>query len=168
MSRDTAHSPIRIVDERNPARQSFQGLIVGQSLIMPEDREGAVARGLRCALARRGPRRRRGHRYGGARGGRRGDTRHHRLTPELDALLAHPIATLPPDDENEPSYFASGRVSAAAVEKLLAAGRLLFALPPWTVADDTQVLRIEIEESARGALLHVLHVLEQQVDRRPF
>ena len=65
-------------------------------------------------------------------------------TPELDALLAHLIATLPPDEDNEPSYFASGRVSAAAVEKLFAARRLLFAVQPWTVADDTQVLRMDI------------------------
>ena len=166
--------PFYIHDREEPYRPDLvlwlelpEGLIVGQSLGMPEDREGAVARGLRRALtqpAAGSPRRPDGIRVADA--ATAAEVRAEvgeaipvtvAPTPELDALLAHLIATLPPDEDNEPSYFAGGRVSAAAVEKLFAAGRLLFALQPWSVIDDTQVLRMDIPAlGVDGACLSVI------------
>ena len=166
--------PFYVHDREEPYRPDLviwlelpEGLIVGQSLVMPEDREGAVARGLRSALtqpAAGSPRRPEVVRVADA--ATAAEVRAEvgeaipvtvAPTPELDALLAHLIATLPPDEDNEPSYFAGGRVSAAAVEKLFAAGRLLFALQPWSVIDDTQVLRMDIPAlGVDGACLSVI------------
>ena len=166
--------PFYIHDREEPYRPDLviwlelpEGLIVGQALVKPEDREGAVARGLRSALtqpADGSPRRPDGIRVADA--ATAAEVRAEvgeaipvtvAPTPELDALLAHLIATLPPDEDNEPSYFAGGRISAAAVENLFAAGRLLFALQPWTVADDTQVLRMDIPAlGVDGACLSVI------------
>ena len=64
-------------------------------------------------------------------------------TPELDDLRAQLIESMPPGDEDE-SYFAGGRVSPAAVERLFTAARALFAMKPWSLVADTRLLRMDI------------------------
>ena len=144
-----------------------EGHIVGHALVLPEDREGAVGRALRSALTQPAaglPRQPDVIRVADAAIAAEvraevGETIPVAVAPapELDVLLEHMLATLPPDADNAPSYFAWGRVSAAAVAKLFAAGRLLFAVQPWTVAHDTQVLRMDIPSlGVDGACVSVI------------
>ena len=51
---------------------------------------------------------------------------------------------MPADENYDASYFAGGRVSAEAIEKLFTACGFLFEVKPWTVAHDQQVLRMDI------------------------
>ena len=153
--------PFYIHDREEPYRPDLtvwlelpEGHIVGQALVMPEDREGAVGRALRSALTQPAvglPRQPDVIRVADVAIAAEvraevGDAIPVTVAPapELDALLEQLIATLPPDADKALSYFAWGRVSAAAVERLFAAGRLLFAVQPWTVAHDAQVLRMDI------------------------
>ena len=128
--------------------------VVGQAVVMPENTDGAVARRLRSALpqpAVGSPRRPSLIRV--ADDATAAEV-HAEVagtipvtvapTPELDGLLQHLIATMPGSQDNEPSYFAGGRVTAPAVEKLFTAGSSLFALKPWTVVNAAQVLRMDI------------------------
>ena len=142
------------------------GVVVGQALVMPEDRDGAVARALRSTMAQPA--------VGSPRQPdviRVADTATAAEVraevagaipvtvapaPELDALLDHLIASMPASG-NEPSYFGSGRVSAAAVEKLFTASRSLCAVEPWTVADERQVIRMDIPAlGVDGACLSIV------------
>ena len=60
------------------------------------------------------------------------------------------------------SYFAGGHVSPAAVEKLFTAAFSLFAIKPWRVADDTQVLRMDIPAlGVDGACLSIIGQLDE-------
>ena len=65
-------------------------------------------------------------------------------TPELDDFFDHVMVSTQGSNPPEQSYFAGGRVSPATVEKLFAAGISLFRSKPWTVANETQVLRMDI------------------------
>ena len=61
------------------------------------------------------------------------------------------------DEDYDASYFAGGRVSAEAIEKLFIACRFLFEVKPWTVAHDQQVLRMDIPVlGVHGACLSVI------------
>ena len=81
----------------------------------------------------------------------------HRNSTELDAFLEHMIAPMPGDADYDGSYFAGGRVSAEAIEKLFTACRFLFEVEPWTVVDDKQVLRMDIPAlDVDGACLSVI------------
>ena len=63
---------------------------------------------------------------------------------------------MPPGDADE-SYFADGRVSPAAVERLFTAARGLFATASWSIAADTQVLRMDVPAlDVEGACLSIL------------
>ena len=154
-------TPFYIQDRDEPYRPDMvlwmelpEGFVVGQAIVNPEDREGAVARALRSALTQPSvgsPRRPSTIRVADAATAAEVRAEVGRAipvtvapTPELDELLQHMIETLPPDEDDEPSYFARGHVSATAVEKLFAAGRRLFQVKPWAVADDTQVIRMDI------------------------
>ena len=154
-------TPFYIHDRDEPYRPDMvlwmelpEGFVVGQAIVNPEDREGAVARALRSALTQPtvgSPRRPSAIRVPDAATAAEVRAEVGRAipvtvapTPELDELLQHMIETLPPGEDDEPSYFAQGHVSAAAIEKLFAASRRLFTVKPWAVADDTQVIRMDI------------------------
>ncbi len=131
-----------------------EGVVVGQAVVMPDDAGGAVARTLRSALTQPlvgSPRRPDLIRV--ADGATAVEVRAEVAgaipvdlapTPELEVLVEQMIASIQADADDAPSYFAWGRVSPAAVEKLFNACRSLFAAKPWTVAGDTQVIRMDI------------------------
>ncbi len=154
-------TPFYVTDREEPYRPDMviwmelpEGFIVSQAVVNPDDGDGAVARALRSAMTQPAigaPRRPAAIRVSDA--ATAVEVRAEvgpaipvtvAPTPELVALLQHMIETLPPDDEDDASYFAGGHVSAAAVRKLFVASRALFAVKPWAVADDTQVIRMDI------------------------
>ena len=167
-------TPFYIQDRDEPYRPDMvlwmelpEGFVVGQAIVNPEDREGAVARALRSALTQPSvgsPRRPSAIRVADAATAAEVRAEVGRAipvtvapTPELDELLQHMIETLPPGEDDEPSYFARGHVPAAAIEKLFAASRRLFQVKPWAVADDTQVIRMDIPAlGIEGACLSVI------------
>ncbi len=131
------------------------GFVVGQAIFKPEEAKGAVARTLRGALTQpaiRMPRKPDAIRVADA--ATAADVREQigkstpviiAPTPELDEIFEQMIASLSEEEaEDEASYLAGGRVSAGAVEELFRAASLLFALKPWTIADNGQVLRMDI------------------------
>ena len=64
---------------------------------------------------------------------------------------------MPADESYDASYFAGGRVSAEAIEKLFTACGFLFEVKPWSVARDQQVLRMDIPAlDVDGACLSVI------------
>jgi hypothetical protein len=80
-------------------------------------------------------------------------------TPELDAVLRHMACSLPEGDEAE-SYLEAGRVSAATVGKLFRAAEVLYRLAPWKVANDGQVLRLDIPGlEVEGACVSIIGAL---------
>ena len=158
-------TPFFVQDREEPYRPDVVlwlelpgGLIVGQAVVTPEDTGGAVARTLRSALTQPlvgAPRRPDLIRV--ADDAAAAEVRAEVAgtipvnvapTPELDELLDHMIATMPASPEDEPSYFAGGRVPPAAVEKLFTACLPLFAMKPWTVASDLQVIRPEPDDDS--------------------
>ena len=83
-------------------------------------------------------------------------------TPELDELFQILIASMPVPGEDEPSYFAHGRVCPDAVELLFTASGFLFAVTPWDIADDNQLLRMDIPAlGIDGACLSIIGQLGQ-------
>ena len=168
-------SPPFFIDGRGPAPvrpeivlwvELPDGIVVGQAIVMPDDSEGAVARALRGAMTQPAvgpPRQPDAIRVADAvtavevRAEVAGAIPVMVApTPELDALLAHMLATLPASADHD-SYFAGGHVSAAAVEKLFEAGRSLFAVEPWKIADERQVMRMDIPAlGVDGACLSIV------------
>ena len=130
------------------------GLLVGQAVVSPNDAEGAVALTLRSAMTQPlvgAPRRPDLIRVADAATADEvrsevGDGTAVTVapTPELDELLEHMVATMPASAYDDASYLASGRVSTAAVKKLFAASQSLYSVKPWAVADDIQVVRMDI------------------------
>ena len=146
--------------------------VVGHAVVMPEDTEGAVARTLRRALtqpAAGSPRQPDVIRVSDA--AIAAEVRAEVAgtipvkvapTPELDEFLKHMQAAMPEVEGGEASYFAGGHVSPAAVEKLFTAAFSLFAIKPWTVADDTPVLRMDIPAlGVDGACLSIIGQLDE-------
>ena len=146
--------------------------VVGQAVVVPEDAAGSVARTLRSAMTQPlvgAPRRPDVIRVADA--ATAAEVRAEVAgaipvnvapTPELEELLQHMIATLPASADDARSYFAGGRVSPAAVEKLFAACVPLFAAKPWTVAGDTQVIRMDIPAlDVDGACVSVIGGLDE-------
>ena len=83
-------------------------------------------------------------------------------TPELNELFQILIASMPAPSEDEPSYFAHGRISPNAVDMLFTASGFLFAITPWSLADDNQILRMNIPAlGIDGACLSVIGQLGQ-------
>ena len=83
-------------------------------------------------------------------------------TPELNELFQILIASMPAPSEDEPSYFAHGRISPNAVDMLFTASGFLFAITPWSLADDNQILRMNIPVlGIDGACLSVIGQLGQ-------
>ena len=168
------HTPFYIRDREEPYRPDLvlwmelpEGFVVGQAVVSPEHAEGAVAGALRSAMIQPSvgsPRQPTAIRVADASAAAevRAEVGHAipvtvAATPELDALVEHMIETLPPHEDDQPSYFAGGHVSIAAVEKLFAASRRLFVAKPWAVADDTQVIRMDIPAlGVEGACVSVM------------
>ncbi len=173
-------TPFFVHDREEPYRPDIviwvelpEGFIVGQAVVMPDDAGGAVARTLRSALTQPlvGPPRR-PDLIRVADGATAVEVRAEVAgaipvnlapTPELEALVDQMVASLQADaddGDDAPSYFAWGRVSPAAVEKLFNACRSLFAAKPWTIAGDTQVLRMDIPAlDVDGACVSILGAL---------
>ena len=172
-------APFFVQDREEPCRPHIvlwvelpHGIIVGQSAVRPDDAAGAVARALRGALTRPllGPRRR-PDAIRVADAATAAEVRAEVAgtipvnvapTPELKELLDHLVGSLTADAGNEPSYFASGHVSPAAVEELFAAGARLFESEPWKVVDDIQTIRMDIPDlDVDGACVSVIGGLGQ-------
>ena len=157
-------TPFFVHDREEPYRPDVvlwvelpEGFVVGQAAVMPEDAGGAVARTLRSALTQPlvGPPRR-PDLIRVADAATAVEVRAEVAgaipvnlapTPELEALVDQMVASIQADADDAddaPSYFAWGRVPPDAVEKLFNACLSLFAAKPWTVAGDTQVLRLDI------------------------
>ncbi len=167
-------TPIYVTDRNEPYRPDVvlwlelpDGFLVGQAIVGPDDPDGAVARALRSAMTQPSvgaPRRPAAIRVADA--STAAEVRAEvglaipvtvAPTPELEALLQHMIETLPPDDDDEPSYFAGGHVPVEAVGRLFAAGRALFAEKPWAIADDAPVIRMDIPAlDVEGAAVSIM------------
>ena len=146
--------------------------MVGQAIVMPEDTAGSVARTLRNAMTQPlvgSPRRPDLIRVADAATAAEAGAEvawaipvDVAPTPELEELLEQMIAAMPASAEDAPSYFAEGRVSPAAVEKLFAACIPLLAVKPWAVAGDTQVIRMDIPAlDVDGACVSVIGGLDE-------
>ena len=75
--------------------------------------------------------------------------RHYAPTPELDDLRDQLIESIPPGDEGE-GYFAGGRVSPGAVERLFTAARALLEMKPWSPRGATTRCRDHRTASAQA------------------
>ncbi len=94
-------------------------------------------------------------------------------TPELNELLdamygsftsGAGLETGGNRSSEEESYFENSRVSAATVAGLFAAARLLHHVAPWRVANDQQVLRLDIPElGVEGACVSIIGALGQNL-----
>lgn len=79
-------------------------------------------------------------------------------TPELEAILA----AMARDMEPEESYLEAGSVPADAVERLFRGAELLWRIAPWAVADDDQLLRVDVPAlGIEGACLSIVGALGQ-------
>ena len=165
--------PFFVTDRDDPYRpplviwcEAPSGVIVGHSLVAPEDLPGALGRGLLAAMAQPliGEPRRPG-RIRVANVALVGEVREAiggavpvevAPTPELDEVLEFMLAQAD-SGEAAASYLEDGRVSPATVAQLFRAAEILFRLAPWTVAADNQVLRMDIPAlGVEGACLSVI------------
>jgi len=64
--------------------------------------------------------------------------------PELEDLKDHLMEFMGPREEPDLSYFEQGRIPAEAVEAMFSAAKIFYELAPWKLAQDTQVLRVDI------------------------
>ena len=68
------------------------------------------------------------------------------------------------DHWEEASYLEAGRVSPAVVGELFSAAELLHHAAPWKVANDSQVLRLDIPEfGVDGACVSIIGALGESV-----
>ncbi len=166
--------PPIVIDGPEPTRAGWvvwlelpDKLIVGQDAVVPDKAAGAVTSTLREALAQPliGPPRKpdiiRVADADAAVAVRAevGDTIDVRIapTPEFDDILKDLIESLPDSIDNEASYFANGRISADAVADLFSASSSLLAIAPWTSANDTQLLRVNIPDlGVDGACISII------------
>lgn len=85
-------------------------------------------------------------------------------TPELDRVLRLMAETFPAEEGEGPSYLESGRVSPAVVEALHLAAEQLFRAAPWKMADDDQVLSLDIPRlGVEGACVCILGALGESL-----
>ena len=165
--------PFYLLDREEPYRPKVvvwlelpEGRVVGRQMVMPEDLDGAVGRVLRKALTEPlvgAPCRPDAIRVDDPLSAAEVHAEMDGTIPitvaplpELDDVLEHLVESMPPGDADE-SYLADGRVSPAAVERLFTAARGLFATAPWSIAADTQVLRMDVPAlDIEGACLSIL------------
>jgi hypothetical protein len=144
------------------------GLVVGQDVVAPEDKDGAVGCALLAAieLPLAGPARRPDRiRVADAsladevREALGDDTPVETApTPELDALLEAMLESMSQEEADDgESYFEDGRIPPAAVADLFRSAELLYGMAPWKVATDDQVLRLDIPElGVEGACVSII------------
>jgi len=85
-------------------------------------------------------------------------------TPELDAVMAAMMGSLPGDGSGQESYFEGGRIAADAVAVLFEAADALFRLAPWRLAQDSQVLRLDIPAlGVEGACVSIIGALGESL-----
>jgi hypothetical protein len=151
------------------------GLVVGQSLVAPEESRGALGRALREALRKplagrpRRPERIRVAEASLAEEVREvvGDAIPVEVgpTPELEAVLAAMVEALcGQGDGDDASYLEGGRIHAATVAELFRSAELLYRRAPWKVAADDQVLRLDIPAlGVKGACVSIIGKLGQSL-----
>lgn len=84
-------------------------------------------------------------------------------TPELDAVVAAMMESMPPSRVTA-SYFDGGRLSAAVLAELFQAAAPLFKLAPWTVAHEGQLLRLDIPQlGIEGACVSLIGMLGESL-----
>ena len=173
--------PFFITDRDEPYRPGLvvwldvsADLVVGQDLVLPENAGEAVGRTLLAALERplAGPPRRPG-RVRIADAGVAGEVRaalgdatpiEIAPTPELDALLELMSESRLGEAAGPESYFEDGRVPPATVARLFAAADVLWAVAPWRVATDDQLLRLDIPAlGVEGACVCIIGNLGQNL-----
>jgi hypothetical protein len=85
-------------------------------------------------------------------------------TPELDRVLELMAESSPLDADSDASYFEGGRIAAQSIESLFRAAGLLFRMAPWKVADDGQVLRLDIPAlEVEGGCVSIIGALGESV-----
>jgi len=85
-------------------------------------------------------------------------------TPELDALIAQMLASMPAAGGNGPSYFENGRIAAETLDSLFQAADALFRSAPWKLARDSQVLRLDIPAlGVEGACVSIIGALGESL-----
>ena len=179
-------APFHITDRAEPYRPTFvawieapDGFVVGHDVSLPEEEHGALGRALAEAMQHPlvGPARRPSAiRVANADLAAEvkavvGDLIPVTIaaTPELDQLADVMFESMvtgagpnteDPQGVEEASYFENGRVSPAAVADLFVAARLLCRTAPWEVANDQQVLRLDIPDlDVEGACVSIVGAL---------
>jgi hypothetical protein len=85
-------------------------------------------------------------------------------TPELDALIAQMLASMPEGAGSGPRYLENGRITADAVASLFRAAEALFRAAPWKLAQDSQVLRLDIPAlGVAGACVSIIGALGESL-----
>jgi len=85
-------------------------------------------------------------------------------TPELDRILQLMAESAPPEDEIDLSYFEGGGIPTQTIASLFGAAQLLFRVAPWKVADDSQLLRLDIPAfGVEGACLSIIGALGESL-----
>jgi hypothetical protein len=156
-----------------------EGLVVGHEVSTPSDESGALSRALLEAMRRPlvGPARRPSA-IRVADSSLAAEVRAVvgdvipvtiAATPEVECLadamfesmrMEAGLATDEGGGDEEASYFENGRVSPAAVADLFVAAQLLRRVAPWEVANDRQVLRLDIPElDVEGACVSIIGTL---------
>jgi SEC-C motif len=80
-------------------------------------------------------------------------------TPEIDAIVRLVAESSGPGDEKD-SYLEGGRVSPQAAQALLATADLLYRAAPWKVANDGQLVRLDVPDfGVAGAAISVIGAL---------
>lgn len=179
--------PFFITDRDEPYRpglviwmDALDGLIVGQSVVTPEDAIVGLGRALLDAIERplagppRSPDRIRvcdralATVVRAALGDRSAIEIEIAPTPELDKLLEAMTESMREEEDHdgleENSYLEEGRVSPAALASLFNATEILYQLAPWQVASDDQVLRMDIAElGVEGACISIIGTLGESL-----
>jgi hypothetical protein len=84
-------------------------------------------------------------------------------TPELESLLGRIFPPMAGRDEPE-SYLEPDELTPAAVEDLFQSAEMLYGLAPWKVADDDQVLRVDIPSlGVQGWCLSIIGALGESL-----
>lgn len=173
--------PFFVTDRAEPYRMALalwlelpDEFIVGQDAVPEDERTGLVGRTLATALEQPlvGPARRPARLRVGTQALAHelrkvvGDTIPITVapTPEIDALLAAMLDSMPTDDDDEPGYLEEGRVPETAVARLFSVARVCFTLKPWETAGDHQILRVDIPAlEVDGACLSIIGALGESL-----
>ena len=85
-------------------------------------------------------------------------------TPELDAVVAQMVASIPAGGGDGPSYLERGRIAPQTVEALFRASEALFRTAPWNELQDSQAFRLDIPAlGVEGACVSVIGALGESL-----